>query len=70
MPFSVSVDIAVGAYGSNKAVLFRYVLSGKVFYQTKLNVRRYPAEILGSKKKRNLLDSCFYVVRHFEAFLS
>ena len=35
VPFSVSVDIAVGAYGSNKAVLFRYVLTGKVFYQKK-----------------------------------
>ena len=59
VPFSVSVDIAVGAYGSNKAVLFRYVLTEKVFYQTKLNVSRYPAETLGSKKKRNVLDSFF-----------
>lgn len=63
VPFSVSVDIAVGAYGSNKAVLFRYVLTEKVFYQTKLNVSRYPAETLGSKKKRNVLDSFFYAVR-------
>ena len=83
VPFSVSVDIAVGAYGSNKAVLFRYVLTEKVFYQTKLNVSRYPAETLGSKKKRNVLDSFFlryalitspffflYPSRHFEAFLS
>ena len=54
VPFSVSVDIAVGAYGSNKAVLFRYVLTEKVFYQTKLNVRRYPAETLGSNKKKKL----------------
>lgn len=63
VPFSVSVDIAVGAYGSNKAVLFRYVLTEKVFYQTKLNVSRYPAETLGSKKKRNVLDSFFYAMR-------
>ena len=52
VPFSVSVDIAVGAYGSNKAVLFRYVLTEKVFYQIKLNVSRYPAETLGSKQKK------------------
>ena len=83
VPFSVSVDIAVGAYGSNKAVLFRYVLTEKVFYQTKLNVSRYPAETLGSKKKETCLTVFFtlcayhfafffflYPSRHFEAFLS
>ena len=71
VPFSVSVDIAVGAYGSNKAVLFRYVLTEKVFYQTKLNVSRYPAETLGSKKKETCLTVFFTLCAyHFAFFFS
>lgn len=68
VPFSVSVDIAVGAYGSNKAVLFRYVLTEKVFYQTKLNVSRYPAETLGSKKKETCLTVFFTLCAYHFAF--